>query len=143
GPERQGKNFAYQLARALSEGRKLPCPSDQWANPSYGPDVARAVVGLVEADCSGLIHVSGPEFLVRSEFARRLAEAFGLDSGLIEAKPSAEIGSGAPRPLRGGLQIPRLNGILPGVMRPLDQTLPDFLAQQETLKGWVKPIWRA
>src|SRR3954451_13877517 len=28
GPERQGKNFAYQLARALASGERLECPSD-------------------------------------------------------------------------------------------------------------------
>src|SRR5262249_44757201 len=43
GPERQGKNFAYQLAGALSAGKPVVCPSDQVSNPSYGPDVARAV----------------------------------------------------------------------------------------------------
>src|ERR1019366_2753823 len=28
GPERQGKNFAYQLARTLAAGKPLVCPSD-------------------------------------------------------------------------------------------------------------------
>src|SRR5262249_23721009 len=56
GPERQGKNFAYQLAKTLGEGRPLVCPSDQVSNPSYGPDVAAAAISLAEAGRSGLVH---------------------------------------------------------------------------------------
>ena len=119
GPERQGKNFSYQLAKALASGKTLECPTDQAANPSYGPDVARAVVGLVEAGASGLIHVAGPEFMGRVEFARALARGFGLDSNLIIGKTTAELGQGAPRPLDGGLRSTRLDSLLPGVMRPL------------------------
>ena len=36
GPERQGKNFAYQLLRNLAEGKPMVCPSDQVSSPSYG-----------------------------------------------------------------------------------------------------------
>ena len=35
--------------KTLREGEPLVCPSDQVSNPSYGPDVARAVVALAEA----------------------------------------------------------------------------------------------
>src|SRR5262245_61933379 len=109
GPERQGKNFAYQLARTLREGRTLTCPSDQVSTPSYGPDVAHATVRLAEEGLSGLIHIAGPETIDRPRFARALAEAFGLDATLIRALPTAELGQGAPRPLNGGLLTPRLD----------------------------------
>jgi dTDP-4-dehydrorhamnose reductase len=137
GPERQGKNFAYQLLKALGEGRTLECPSDQVSSPSYGPDVARAVVGLAEANISGLIHVAGPEVLDRVAFAQEIARAFGLDSGLIIGRKTAELGQGAPRPLTGGLLTPRLDAILPGVTRPLAETLADFKVRLDTGEGWA------
>ncbi len=90
GPERQGKNFAYQLVKALGQGKSLDCPSDQISSPSYGPDVARAVVGLVEGGVSGLIHVAGPEVMGRVHFARAIAGAFGLDPSKIVPKTTAE-----------------------------------------------------
>ena len=65
------------------------------SNPSYGPDVARRVVALVEAGRSGLIHVAGPDVIDRVQFARALAEAFGLDPALIVAKTTAELGQPA------------------------------------------------
>ncbi|WP_435021243.1 SDR family oxidoreductase [Tundrisphaera sp. TA3] len=140
GPERQGKNFSYQLARALAAGKTLGCPSDQVSNPSYGPDVARAVVELVEAGESGLIHVAGPELLDRVQFARILADGFGLDRDLIVGKTTAELGQGAPRPLAGGLLSPRLGTLRPGVMRPLSETMADFVSRINLDADLARPI---
>jgi dTDP-4-dehydrorhamnose reductase len=140
GPERQGKNFAYQLVRTLSAGRPLTCPSDQISSPSYGPDVAQAVVRLVEGHQAGLIHVAGPEWVDRPSFAGAVAAAFGLDPRLIEARATAELGQGAPRPLDGGLLTPRLDAVLPGVMRPLSAALADFRARLAGAEGWADPL---
>lgn len=139
GPERQGKNFAYQLARALSAGQTLECPSDQVSNSSFGPDVARAVVALVEAGQSGLIHVAGPEVIDRVRFARALAEGFGLDPALIVGKTTAELGQGAPRPLSGGLLSPRLGTLLPGAMRPVREAMAEFRSLLDTTEGLARP----
>jgi dTDP-4-dehydrorhamnose reductase len=140
GPERQGKNFSYQLARALSAGKALECPSDQVSNPSYGPDVARAVVDLVEAGHSGLIHVAGPEVMGRVEFARGLARGFGLDPALIVGKTTAELGQVTPRPLSGGLLSPRLETLLPGALRPLADCMADYHARLASTEGLAHPL---
>jgi dTDP-4-dehydrorhamnose reductase len=137
GPERQGKNFAYQLLKTLGEGRTLECPSDQVSSPSYGPDVARAAVGLAEANISGLIHVAGPEVLDRVAFAQEIARAFGLDPGLVRGRKTVELVQGAPRPLNGGLLTPRLDAILPGASRPLAETLADFKVRLDAGEGWA------
>ncbi|HEX8199901.1 MAG TPA: SDR family oxidoreductase [Isosphaeraceae bacterium] len=139
GPERQGKNFAYQLIRTLRAGRVLTCPSDQWSSPSYGPDVALAAVGLAESGRDGLFHVAGPEWIDRPSFARAIAAAFALDPGRIAAVPTAELGQGAPRPLRGGLRTPRLDGEWPGAMRPLAAALTNFRARLDAGEGWADP----
>ncbi|MDR3622143.1 MAG: SDR family oxidoreductase [Paludisphaera borealis] len=141
GPERQGKNFSYQLIRALEQGKPMTCPSDQISSPSYGPDVARAVLLLVEAGASGLIHVVGPEIMDRVRFARAIARAFDLDESLITATPTAELGQGAPRPLNAGLLIDRLESCKPGLMRSLDAALEDFRAKlgAPELRSWLAP----
>jgi dTDP-4-dehydrorhamnose reductase len=140
GPERQGKNFSYQLAKALSSGKTLECPSDQVSTPSYGPDVARAVVELVEAGRSGLIHVAGPEVMDRVHFARELARGFALDPSLIVGKTTAELGQGAPRPLSGGLLCPRLESLLPGLMRPLADCMIDYHERLDSTEGLAYPL---
>lgn len=140
GPERQGKNFAYQLANALRAGRSFPCPSDQVSTPSYGPDVAHAIVRLIEQGRSGLVHVAGPDLMDRVAFAKSLAEAFGLNSELIEARTTAELRQEAPRPLNSGLLTPQLDAWLPGLMRPLAECLLDFQAKLGEPGGWVRPL---
>jgi dTDP-4-dehydrorhamnose reductase len=140
GPERQGKNFAYQLVRTLSAGQELVCPSDQVSSPSYGPDVAAAAVRLAEQGVSGLIHVVGPEVLDRVAFARGLARGFGLDPSLIIGKPTADLGQGAPRPLSGGLLTPRLDALLPGLLRPLAPAIADFRARVSEDESWKDPL---
>ncbi len=141
GPERQGKNFAYQLIRGLSQGKTMTLPSDQISSPSYGPDIARTVLLLAEAGASGLIHVVGPEVVDRVSFAREVARAFNLDESLIAGKPTAEIGQGAPRPLNSGLLIDRLESLAPGLTRPMTAALRDFRAKLDApeLRGWVEP----
>ncbi len=142
GPERQGKNFAYQLVRTLQAGKPLVCPSDQISSPSYGPDVALAAVLLAEAGQAGLIHVAGPEVIDRVEFARAIARAFGLDERGIEGKPTAALGQGAPRPLCGGLVTPRLDAWRRGLMHTLAAALDQFVRALKSpeLEGWVKPL---
>lgn len=139
GPERQGKNFAYQLIRALAEGKEVVCPSDQVSNPSYGPDVARAVMGLFAQGRSGVIHVVGPEVIDRVTFARGIAEGFGLDPRLIVGKTTAELGQTTLRPLNGGLLTPRLDAWLPGAFRPLADSVADFRARLDSGEGWTRP----
>ena len=139
GPERQGKNFAYQVIRRLAAGEPVMVPSDQISSPSYGPDVALAAVRLAEDGRSGLVHVSGPEVVSRPDFARAIAEAFGLDPDAIDSKPTSEFGQGAPRPLRGGLLTPRLDAALPGLMRSLSACLEDFRARLDAPEGWSDP----
>jgi dTDP-4-dehydrorhamnose reductase len=140
GPERQGKNFAYQLASALHLGRPFPCPSDQVSTPSYGPDVAEAVVGLAEEGTSGVIHVAGPDLLDRVAFAHALAGEFELDGGSLVARTTAELGQDAPRPLTSGLLTPRLDSWQPGVMRPLHRYLLDFRARLAEPSGWTRSL---
>jgi dTDP-4-dehydrorhamnose reductase len=142
GPERQGKNFAYQLANTLGDGQPLICPSDQWSSPSYGPDVAGAVILLAEARLSGLIHVAGPEVIDRVQFARAISSALGIDSSRIEGRSTALLGQAAARPLNGGLLTSRLDQWRPGLMRPLSACLEDFRQKLTCpdLQGWIKPI---
>jgi dTDP-4-dehydrorhamnose reductase len=125
--------------KLLSSGKQVVCPSDQISTPSYGPDVAKAIVALVERGDSGVIHVSGPDVMSRPEFARKIAEAFGLDTSLIVARPTSELGQSAPRPLDGGLLTPRLDGLLPGLMRPLKPALADFRERLERDGIWADP----
>jgi len=128
GPERQGKNFAYQVWKNLSAGKSMNCPSDQVSNPTYGPDLARVSVGAATAEHQTLWNVTGSDLQARAELGRRIAQAFDLDPALIVGKTTAELNQPAARPLQGGLDSTRLRSNYPKAMRSLDRWLADFVA---------------
>src|SRR5205823_9227154 len=70
GPEEQGKNFVYRTVRTLRAGQPLVVPQDQYGQPTYSPDLARAALDLCRAGHRGTFHVVGPAHLSRLEFAR-------------------------------------------------------------------------
>jgi len=105
GPERQEKNFVYQLIRACRAGKGFRLAVDQRASPSYNPDVAAASVELCERGLTGFWHVAGPEVLDRYAFALLICKEFGLDASRLTAITTAALGQKASRPLDGGLKV--------------------------------------
>jgi dTDP-4-dehydrorhamnose reductase len=112
GPERQEKNFVYQLIRACREGRAFSPATDQRASPSYNPDVAAASVELATRGLSGLWHVAGAEVLDRYAFALVICRVFGLDASRLTPVATAALAQKARRPLDGGLKIAKAQAAL-------------------------------
>lgn len=126
GPDGRGKNYVYSLMRNLGAGRRMRVPADQISTPTYNRDLVRATLGLVDAGASGIWHVCGPELLSRMEFAEQVAEFLGLDAGLLDPAPTAELGQRAPRPLAAGLATDKLRGRFPELpMRTVAESLAD------------------
>ncbi len=112
GWERQGKNFVLRLIRNLREGKEVKVPVDQVGSPTYGPNLAQAVLELVQREVVGVYNVAGPERVNRYAFACASARAFGLDSQRIKGLPTEELGQKARRPLNGGLVIEKSASLL-------------------------------
>lgn len=123
GPERQGKNFVYQMLRAARAGEGFRLAVDQRASPSYNPDVAAASVELAEGNLIGLWHVAGPEVLDRYDFALRICREFALDTSRLTAVTTAALAQKAPRPLDGGLKVAKAQGRLTTRLRGPDEGL--------------------
>jgi dTDP-4-dehydrorhamnose reductase len=123
GPERQGKNFVYQLWRKLRAGERLRVPGDQWGTPTFAPDLAAATVALVAAGHAGVVHVAGPDHCTRVELAQRACAALGLDGALVEPVTTAALAAPAARPLRAGLVCGVLERLGLPRPRPLDEGL--------------------
>ena len=105
GPERQEKNFVYQLIRACREGKPFRPVTDQRASPTYNPDLAAASVELCEQNAAGLYHVAGADTIDRWAFAELIVEAFALDGRYLSPGKTAELNQPAARPLAGGLRV--------------------------------------
>ncbi len=126
GTDAAGKNFLGTLLRQLAAGQRIRVPSDQISTPTYNRDLAKATLQLIAAGAFGVVHVTGPELMSRGELALRVASFFGLDSSLIEAVPTSELGQIAKRPLASGLVSERLGRGLPAIaMHTLAEALPE------------------
>jgi dTDP-4-dehydrorhamnose reductase len=88
----------------LARGESMRIVGDQWGNPTYVHDLARALMELSRQDVSGLFHMGGATFLTREELVRQVASHFHLDASRVEAMTTAAAGQAAPRPLRSGLR---------------------------------------
>jgi dTDP-4-dehydrorhamnose reductase len=105
GPERQEKNFVYQLIRACRGGQGFRPAVDQRASPSYNEDVATATIECCEREQRGIWHLAGADVLDRLAFARLVCRVFDLDDSRLTPATTAELKQKAGRPLDGGLRI--------------------------------------
>jgi len=126
GPEKQGKNFVYQLCAALGAGRDMPCATDSFGTPTYNRDLAAMTVGLVDAYAAGIYHCVGPETMNRHAFAVHVADTLGLDaarvtrvdSDALHAATVAKLGFAAVRGKHLGMVIHKLRAALPVSCHP-------------------------
>jgi dTDP-4-dehydrorhamnose reductase len=103
GPERQEKNFVYQLIRACRGGQGFRPAVDQRATPSYNEDVAAATVECCEREERGIWHLARADTMARMAFARLVCRIFDLDASRLTPATTAELRQKAARPLDGGL----------------------------------------
>ena len=106
------KNFVYQVVDRLRSGATFEVASDQLITPTYAPSLARAVIALADRGQTGVFHVAGPRVLGRAEFARLVAAAYRLPGDRLRPRPTDELRLAASRPLRCGLRVEKLRGVL-------------------------------
>jgi dTDP-4-dehydrorhamnose reductase len=112
GPDRQEKNFVYQLIRNCCAGQRMRIPADQISSPTYNGDLAQATVELCERNLRGVYHLAGDGILDRFAFARLACDVFELDPSNLSPVDTAALGQKAPRPLKAGLLIAKARAIL-------------------------------
>lgn len=137
GAEALRKNFAWQVLKAMQEGRTLILPSDQRGNPSWAGDIARWLVQLLERRESGPWHLAGPSpDCTRPEWAELLIHAFRAQG--IQQHPqfgwkavsTAELRQKALRPLHAGMQTLKLGTADPAT--EFNETITHLLASRLT-----------
>jgi dTDP-4-dehydrorhamnose reductase len=108
-------NFVLWLIGQLKDGKRVRIVHDQIGSPTLADNLAEMVLALARSDVGGVFNTVGADVMSRIDFARQIAEAFGLDAGLIDPISTAELGQPAPRPLRAGLLMVRFRSTFPDV----------------------------
>lgn len=92
-----GKNFVNTIMRLASDHPALRVVADQRGCPTYVPDLAAALVRVLDTDLRGIVHAAGAGDCTWHEFACTIVALMGR---AIPVHPitTAEAGRAAPRP---------------------------------------------
>jgi dTDP-4-dehydrorhamnose reductase len=129
GPTLTGRpSFFDEQALALRQRRPCTLFADEWRTPLSLPAAARALVALAEADCTGVLHLGGPERMSRLEMGRRLAASLGADPSMIVAANRDDVPAPEPRPRDTSLDSSRWRGLFPRLPWPTwDEAMREML----------------
>ena len=98
-------NFALWVLDELGAGESLQIVDDQWRTPTFVDDLAAGIDQLIQAEATGIYHLSGPDMVSVYEFACTIAEVFGYDPSLIEPVQSDYFEDAVARPPKTGFVI--------------------------------------
>ncbi|TAK30274.1 MAG: dTDP-4-dehydrorhamnose reductase [Chloroflexota bacterium] len=70
-------HFVSKVLRLVDENRVLRMVSDEIASPTYAPDLAQAIVALIQTDAYGVYHLVNDGGCSRLEFAQALLTMAG------------------------------------------------------------------
>ena len=116
---------------ALARGEDMRIVNDQWGNPTYVHDLARALVQLSGQGVGGLFHMGGATFLTRDELVRQVAAHFRLDASAVATMTTASAGQAARRPLRSGLRTDNIEAQLGWAPASLQEGLERMAAEPD------------
>jgi len=129
------RNFVAAILRAARTRERLQVVDDQVGSPTSTPDLASALVALIERGSTGVLHGVNEGECSRFGFARAIFEEAGLDPTRVEAVTTAAMPRPATRPAyapmdgvawrAAGLPALRhwreaLAEVVPGVIKSLD-----------------------
>ena len=117
-------NFVAQALERLRRGEHWHAAQDQVVSPTYVPDLAHASLDLLVDGERGLWHLSNQGEVSWHRFAQMVAEAAGLDTGLVHGQPTAALSLVARRPAYSVLASERAL-LMPSLEHALDRYFGD------------------
>ncbi len=124
------KDFLRAIIEKMRNGEEIKGVTDQIFCPTLIDDIAYAIEALIKNDVTGIYHAVGSQALTPYEAAIKIAEEFGLDSGLVSQVTREEFFKDrAPRPFNLHLRNARI-GKLGVKMKGFDEGLVEIKSQQ-------------
>jgi dTDP-4-dehydrorhamnose reductase len=126
GSASKGGNFVQRMvARAKQQG-SLKMVADQRLQPTFTADLAAALMDAVNADATGLVHLTASGACSWFEFTEAIMELAEIDVPIEPVQTT--VGLGQPdRPLNGVLARPRADALGITVLRHWREGLEDYM----------------
>ena len=116
-------NFALWLIETLRKGERVKIVTDQWNTPTLNTNLAEMTLEVIERRLTGIYHLCGATRVSRFEFAEQIADAFGLDKGLIDSVLSSQFTWPAKRPMDSSLDTSKAQKTLKNKPLEMDKAL--------------------
>jgi dTDP-4-dehydrorhamnose reductase len=85
------QDFVTWVINKLKEAQAITVVEDHFNTPTLAQNLAAMALEVASRDLQGVFHTSGCERISRYDFARKIAEAFSLDSNLIKPIKMSEL----------------------------------------------------
>lgn len=122
---RGGNNFPHKILQAADKYGQLRVVCDEISSPTFAPDLAQAIHGVVQAGQYGVYHLTNEGVCSRFEFARRILELAGRSDVPIEPITSDQWPRASVPPLH--CVIRNLAGAQIGIrLRHWDEALREY-----------------
>jgi dTDP-4-dehydrorhamnose reductase len=121
----------------LSQEHAVRGFTDFTTSSAYAQVLTQTISDLIDADASGLFHVTSPDALTKYEFGVAVAEEFGLDAGLI-TPTTADI-----QPPRNGnisLDVSKVQQVLKRTLPTQREGLRHAHTDAPTLREALRPL---
>jgi len=122
----KGGSFVERIIARARAGQALRVVADQVFSPTYAPDLAAALVALMDRGTRGLVHVTNCGSCSWHELATAALELAGVRA-TVEAIGSRELGAPARRPSYSVLANERARAAGLAPLRPWREALAEFL----------------
>jgi dTDP-4-dehydrorhamnose reductase len=98
-----GRNFVRTILEAAARTKRGEAPAlrvvdDQRGSPTYAGDLADGLIGLVDADASGVVHLTNGGVATWWDLARAAVDIWGHPELPIEKVRTVDVPRPAPRP---------------------------------------------
>jgi dTDP-4-dehydrorhamnose reductase len=126
GSASKGGNFVQRMVARAREQGALKMVADQRLQPTFTADLAQALIDAVNADASGLLHLTASGGCSWLEFTEAIMELAGIDVPIEPVQTT--IAPGSPdRPLNGVLARPRADALGLSELRPWRAALEEYM----------------
>jgi dTDP-4-dehydrorhamnose reductase len=127
GSRGKGGSFVERILARARAGEPLRVVDDQVLSPTYAPDLAAAILALLQAGARGLFHVTGADSTSWHRFAVTALRQAGVDAPVQPVK-AKDFAAPAPRPAYSVLSNARYLALGLPPLRGFEAALADLLA---------------
>lgn len=123
---RGGNNFPNKMIALAKQNGQLAVVDDEIGNPTYAPDLARALAQLIETKHYGIYHLTNEGIASRYDFTERILKLAGLGHVPLTRIKLADYTRASTPPRNGALANFVAANVLGIRLRPWQDALEEF-----------------